>query len=110
MAELSAVILTFLKAIGKYRWHAVLISWIVAVVGWAVVFSLPNDYQASARVYVDTQSILKPLLSNMTALPNIDQQVMFMRRTLISRTNIESVIRTVDLAVKAKNQKEHEKI
>jgi polysaccharide chain length determinant protein (PEP-CTERM system associated) len=110
MAELTAVILTFLKAIGKYRWHAVLISWIVAVVGWAVVFSLPNDYQASARVYVDTQSILKPLLSNMTALPNIDQQVMFMRRTLISRPNIESVIRTVDLDVKAKSQKDHEKI
>jgi polysaccharide chain length determinant protein (PEP-CTERM system associated) len=110
MAELTAVILTFLKAIGKYRWHAVLISWIVAVVGWAVVFSLPNDYQASARVYVDTQSILKPLLSNMTALPNIDQQVMFMRRTLISRPNVERVIRMVDLDVKAKNQSEHEKI
>lgn len=110
MAELTAVILTFLKAIGKYRWHAVLISWIVAVVGWAVVFSLPNDYQASARVYVDTQSILKPLLSNMTALPNIDQQVMFMRRTLISRPNVERVIRMVDLDVKAKNQNEHEKI
>jgi polysaccharide chain length determinant protein (PEP-CTERM system associated) len=110
MAEITAVILTFLKAIGKYRWHAVLISWIVAVVGWVVVFSLPNDYQASARVYVDTQSILKPLLSSMTALPNIDQQVMFMRRTLISRPNIESVIRTVDLDVKAKNQGEHEKI
>jgi len=110
MAELTAVILTFLKAIGKYRWHAVLISWIVAVVGWAVVFSLPNDYQASARVYVDTQSILKPLLSNMTALPNIDQQVMFMRRTLISRPNVERVIRMVDLDVKAKNQNEHEKL
>lgn len=110
MAELTAVILTFLKAIGKYRWHAVLISWIVAVVGWVVVFSLPNDYQASARVYVDTQSILKPLLSNMTALPNIDQQVMFMRRTLISRPNVERVIRMVDLDVKAKNQSEHEKI
>jgi len=110
MAELTAAILTFLKAIGKYRWHAVLISWIVAVVGWAVVFSLPNDYQASARVYVDTQSILKPLLSNMTALPNIDQQVMFMRRTLISRPNVERVIRMVDLDVKAKNQNEHEKL
>ncbi|TFW30689.1 XrtA system polysaccharide chain length determinant [Massilia horti] len=110
MAEISAVILAFLKAIGKYRWYAVLISWIVALVGWTVVYSLPNDYQATARVYVDTQSILKPLLSGMTALPNIDQQVMFMRRTLISRPNVEKVIRMVDLDVTAKTQKEHEQL
>jgi polysaccharide chain length determinant protein (PEP-CTERM system associated) len=110
MAEITAVILSFLKAIGKYRWYAVVISWIVALVGWTVVFNLPNDYQATARVYVDTQSILKPLLSGMTALPNIDQQVMFMRRTLISRPNVERVIRMVDLDVKAKTAKEHEKM
>ncbi|OON59520.1 chain length-determining protein [Massilia sp. KIM] len=110
MAEISAVILTFLKAIGKYRWHAVAVSWVVALVGWAVVFSLPNNFQASARVYVDTQSILKPLLANMTALPNIEQQVMFMRSTLISRPNVERVIRMADLDVTTKSQKEHEQL
>jgi len=110
MAELTAVILTFLKAIGKYRWYAIFISWTVAILGWIVVYSLPNDYQASARVYVDTQSVLKPLLSGMTTLPNLDQQVMFMRRTLISRPNVERVIRMVDLDIKTKNVKEHEKL
>jgi polysaccharide chain length determinant protein (PEP-CTERM system associated) len=110
MAELTAVILTFLKAIGKYRWYAVFISWVVAVIGWAVVYKLPNDYQASARVYVDTQSILKPLLSGMTTLPNLDQQVVFMRRTLISRPNVERVMRMVDLDVKTSNAKDHEKM
>ena len=109
MSELTAVILTFFKAIGKYRWYAIVISWIVAIIGWIVVYSLPNDYQASARVYVDTQSVLKPLLSGMTTLPNLEQQVMFMRRTLISRPNVERVIRMVDLDIKTKNVKEHEK-
>lgn len=109
MAELTAVILTFLKAIGKYRWYAVVISWIVAIVGWTVVYFLPNDYQASARVYVDTQSILKPLLSGMTTLPNLEQQVVFMRRTLISRPNVERVMRMVDLDVKSNTAKDHEK-
>ncbi|MFL6658895.1 MAG: XrtA system polysaccharide chain length determinant, partial [Massilia sp.] len=110
MAELTAVILTFLKAIGKYRWYAIIISWTVALIGWGVVFMLPNDYQASSRVYVDTQSVLKPLLSGMTTLPNLDQQVMFMRRTLISRPNVERVTRMVDIDVKAKNSKEKEKL
>ena len=110
MAELTAVILTFLKAIGKYRWYAVVISWVIAVIGWGVVYKLPNDYQASARVYVDTQSILKPLMAGMTTLPNLDQQVIFMRRTLISRPNVERVMRMVDLDVKATTATSHEKL
>jgi polysaccharide chain length determinant protein (PEP-CTERM system associated) len=61
-------------------------------------------------VYVDTQSILKPLLSSMTTVPNLEQQVMFMRRTLISRPNVERLMRMVDLDVKAKDTKEHDKI
>ncbi|MGJ7915231.1 XrtA system polysaccharide chain length determinant [Massilia sp. LXY-6] len=110
MAEITATLLSFFKAIGKYRWYAVAITWTIAVIGWAVVLRLPNQYEASARVYVDTQSILKPLLSGMTTLPNLDQQVVFMRRTLISRPNVERLMRMVDLDVKAKDTKEHEKI
>ena len=110
MAEIQALILNFLKALGKYRWHAVTIAWLVALIGWAIVLRLPNTYETSARVYVDTQSILKPLLSGMTTLPNLDQQVMFMRQTLISRPNVERVMRDTDLDVKATNSAEKEKM
>lgn len=109
MAEITALLTTFLKAIWKYRWYAVVISWIVAIIGWIVVYRLPNDYQASARVYVDTQSILQPLLAGMTTIPNVDQQVAFMRRTLISRPNVERVMRMVDIDIKAQTAKDHEK-
>ena len=110
MAEITALILNFLKALGKYRWHAVSIAWLVALIGWAIVLRLPNQYETSARVYVDTQSILKPLLSGMTTLPNLDQQVMFMRQTLISRPNIEKVMRDTDLDVKATSSRDKEKM
>ena len=110
MAEITALILNFLKALGKYRWHAVSIAWLVALIGWAIVLRLPNQYETSARVYVDTQSILKPLLHGMTTLPNLDQQVMFMRQTLISRPNIEKVMRDTDLDVKATSSDDKEKM
>ena len=110
MAEITSQILNLLKAIGKYRWHAVIITWVVALAGWLVVYKLPNQYEASARVYVDTQSILKPLLSGMTMLPNLEQQVLFMRRTLISRPNVERVVREVDLDVKATDAREMTKM
>ena len=110
MAEITALILNFLKALGKYRWHAVSIAWLVALIGWAMVWRMPNTYETSARVYVDTQSILKPLLSGMTTLPNLDQQVSFMRQTLISRPNVEKVMRDTDLDVKATTTREKEQI
>ncbi|GAB3434022.1 chain length-determining protein [Massilia solisilvae] len=110
MAEMTAAIHHFLKAIGKYRWHAVAITWTFALVGWAIVLKLPNQYETSARVYVDTQTILKPLLSGMTTLPNLEQQVVFMRRTLLSRPNVEKLMRMVDLDVKAGDAREHDKM
>jgi len=110
MAEITSQILNLLKAIGKYRWHAVAITWVVALIGWGVVLKLPNQYEASARVYVDTQTILKPLLSGMTSLPNLDQQVQFMRRTLLSRPNVERVVRELDLDVQTRTPREFDKV
>lgn len=110
MAEITSQILHLLKAIGKYRWHAVAITWVVALVGWGMVYQLPNQYEAKARVYVDTQTILKPLMSGMTTLPNLNQQVQFMRRTLLSRPNVERVVRDLDLDVNSSSGKEFDKV
>ena len=63
----------------------------------AVVLRIPDKYEASARIYVDTQSILKPLMSGLAIEPNVDQQIMVLSRTLISRPNIEKLVRMADL-------------
>jgi polysaccharide chain length determinant protein (PEP-CTERM system associated) len=108
MEELIAQLFSTLGRIWKYRWYALGIMWLVATIGWARVITLPDDYQSSARVFVDTQSILKPLLSGMTSIPNVEQQVGIMSRTLLSRPNIERVMRMVDLDIDAATPREHE--
>ncbi|CAH1385692.1 XrtA system polysaccharide chain length determinant [Candidatus Nitrotoga sp. M5] len=110
MEELISLILSYLKGIWKYRWYAVVIAWIVVLAGGYKVYSLPNNYQSSARVFVDTRTILKPLLAGMTTVPNMDQQVSIMSRTLLSRPNIERVLRMVDLDLKATDAKDHERL
>ena len=80
------------------------------VVGGIIVYRLPNDFQASARIYVDTQSILKPLLAGMTTVPNVEQQVSIMSRTLLSRPNLERVMRMADLDIKANTVYDKEKL
>ena len=108
MEQIIGQLLSSLKGIWKYRWQAVGVSWLVVVLGWGQVATMANDYQTTARVFVDTQSILKPLLSGMTSVPNVEQQVAIMSRTLLSRPNIERVMRMVDLDVSSTSELDHQ--
>lgn len=58
---------------------------------------MPDRYEASARVYVDTQTILRPLMMGLAVQPNTEQQVSMLSRTLISRPTVERLIRMADL-------------
>ena len=110
MEELIGQLIASLKGIWKYRWYAISVMWLVAIIGWIKVATLPDDYQTTARVFVDTQSILKPLLSGMTSVPNVEQQVSIMSRTLLSRPNVERVMRMVDLDLNAKTPRDQQQV
>src|SRR5262245_66586775 len=97
MHELAEQLLSHLKAIWRYRWYAVAFAWLIALVGWGIVFSIPNRYQADARVYVDTQTVLKPLLDGLAVQPDLDQMVVMISRTLLSRPGLEKVIEMAGL-------------
>ncbi|MGA7181647.1 MAG: XrtA system polysaccharide chain length determinant [Thiobacillaceae bacterium] len=102
MDEVIQQILGYVKATWNRRWYIVLVAWLVSLAGWAWIYFLPDRYEASARVYVDTQTLLKPLLAGLTVQPNVDQQIMMMTRTLVSRPTLEKVARMTDLDVTAK--------
>ncbi|SFG70083.1 polysaccharide chain length determinant protein, PEP-CTERM locus subfamily [Duganella sp. CF458] len=108
MEHLFSQLLSSLQGMWKHRWAGFSITWLIVLVGWAKVYSLPNEYQSTARVFVDTQSILKPLMVGMTSMPNVEQQVAIMSRTLLSRPNIERVLRMVDLDVRTVSAREHD--
>lgn len=110
MEQLINQLLSAAKGVWKYRWYSVVVAWTVVIAGFGVVYTLPDNYQTSARVFVDTQSILKPLLAGMTTIPDVDQQVSIMSKTLLSRPNVERVMRMVDLDINAKTLKEKEAI
>lgn len=97
MDELISQITTIARGMWKHRWRGLIVAWLVAVVGVIVVMAVPDKYEASARIYVDTQSILKPLMSGLAVQPNVEQQVMMLSRTLITRPNVEKLIRMADL-------------
>jgi polysaccharide chain length determinant protein (PEP-CTERM system associated) len=81
-----------LHAVWSRRWVAVLATWVVAVVGAVVVWFVPERYEANSRIYVDTQTVLKPLMAGLAFQPDIDQQVRMLARTLVSRPNLELLL------------------
>lgn len=104
MDELINQVATVARGIWKHRWPGLLVAWVVAAIGVAVVLWVPDKYEASARIYVDTQSILKPLMSGLAVQPNVEQQVAMLSRTLISRPNVEKLIRMADLDLGEKSK------
>lgn len=108
MEEIVRQITSVLTGMWKFRWPALIVAWVVSIVGVIVVFKIPDQYEATARIYVDTQSILKPLMAGLTVQPNVEQQVGMLSRTLISRPNVEKLIRMADLDLKSDSKIEQE--
>jgi protein tyrosine kinase modulator len=102
MDEVVQQVLGYIKATWNRRWYIVLVAWLVSLTGWVWIYFLPDRYEASARVYVDTQTLLKPLLQGLTVDPNVDSQIKLMTRALVSRPTLEKVARMTDLDVTAK--------
>lgn len=104
MQEVIAQIQSAARGMWKYRWLGVLVAWGVALLGTVVVFKIPDQYEATARIHVDTLSILKPLMAGLAVQPDVDQQIAMLSRTLISRPNVEKLVRMADLDLKNRSK------
>ena len=92
------------------RWLMFAVAAVLCCVGWIVVIALPDRFAASARVYVDTQSLINPLMKGMTVQPDLNEQVDIMRRTLLSRPNLQQVLRMTDLDLTVDTDIERERL
>jgi polysaccharide chain length determinant protein (PEP-CTERM system associated) len=101
MQELIEQLLAQLRGMWQRRWIGLGVAWLAAIIGAIIVFRLPDKYEASARVYVDTQSMLQPLMAGMAINPDPSQQVAILSRILLSRPNLEKIIRKSDLDTSA---------
>ena len=108
MQQIVQQALVLLRGMWKFRWPGLVVAWVTAVIGVVAVWKIPDQYEASARIYVDTDSILKPLMTGLAVQPNVEQQISMLSRTLISRPNIEKLIRMADLDLKSQSKADQE--
>src|SRR5215831_14977535 len=108
MNDLLQRILDHLRGMWHRRWIGLATAWVVAVLALTVAYRFPERYEASGRIYLDTETLLKPLLAGLAIQPNLDQQVSLMSRTLISRPNVEKLVRMADLDLRIKSAGDRE--
>lgn len=109
MLETLAELKSILRGMWNFRWLGLLTAIAVGLIGGAIALLIPNRYLAYSRVYVDTQSILRPLMSGLAVTPDVNQQIAMMSRTLISRPNVERLLRMTDADLKTKSAQERER-
>ena len=103
MQETLALIWTHLRMIWRFRWLSLVVALFICAIGWAAVIAMPDQYMVSTKVFLDTRSMLRPLLRGLALDTRLQESTaLMMRRTLLVRPNLETVARKTDLDLTAK--------
>jgi len=86
----------YLSATWRYRWQGLAAAWAVCVVGWLGVALIPNTYESVAKVYIDTHTMLRPLLKGLAVTTDPDDEIKVMLQTLLTDPNMESIVRATN--------------
>jgi polysaccharide chain length determinant protein (PEP-CTERM system associated) len=97
MQELLDKVIEEIKGAWRFRRPALIAAWAVAVIGWTVVFMLPDVYLASTRVFVDTKTALKPVLAGLSIDQDVNAQLNLVRNSLLAGAQLETIARDVGL-------------
>ena len=73
-----------LRGAWRFRWMALLTAVAVAVIGWLIIFALPDRYEAQAQVLVDTRTALKPVLQGLATNQDVNVQLNYVRQALLA--------------------------
>lgn len=97
MKDLLDQIIEQVKGAWRFRRYALIGAWVSAILGWTVIFILPDVYQASSRVFVDTKTALKPVIEGLALDQDVNAQLNLVRQSLLSAPQLEPIAQEVGL-------------
>lgn len=104
------LILDYIRGIWIRKRYLIICSWLICPIGFIYVASLPDVYESEAQVYVDTRSVIAPLLQGISLYNDPDSEVRMMAQTLKSRSNIEEIARESDLDITVTTDVQYEEL
>src|SRR5438309_6758370 len=108
MQSIQLQAMPIVQALWRHRWLAVGTAWLVCTAGWIGAAFVPTKYESSARVYLNADPLLTPLLKGLAADTDPSRHLDFMQRTLLSRPNLEQLVRLTDLDIGVTNAEKKE--
>lgn len=101
----------YIRMAWRFRWAALFTATLVCAAGWLVVALLPTKYEVSTRVYLDTQSLLTPLLKGLAVDSGAEKEAArLITQTLLVRPNLEAVARKTDMDLEVTTPEEFERL
>lgn len=91
MSELVERVLDEARSAWRFRWTGMALAAVVALAGWGVVLSMPDHYEATGSVFVDTRTALQPVLEGLTVEQDVGVQLNYVRQSLLTG----SLLRTI---------------
>ncbi len=89
--QLSEVFINIKGAI-KYKWFAIGLAWIICLLGWSIVMSLPYKYTSVAKVHIDSTTLLQPLLKDIVIQHDGHVLVEVMKQLMFTVPNLNKII------------------
>ncbi|HEY5300651.1 MAG TPA: XrtA system polysaccharide chain length determinant [Acetobacteraceae bacterium] len=110
MDQLLHLLSHTLRMAWRRRWVGIAVAWVVCLLGWVGVHEIPDKYQVSARLYVDADAVLTPLLRGVAADTNSTDHLTMLQRTLLSRPNLQTLVSKTDLGLTATTPEARERM
>lgn len=104
------LLIGYIKGVWVKKRYVMICTWLICPLGFVYVASMPDVYESQARVYVDTRSVLQPLLRGLAIQSDPQQEIAMMVRTLLSRPNLEIIARESDLDITVSNPTQYENL
>jgi len=104
------MVFTHARGMWRYRWQAMGLAWLICGIGWFYVYSMNDVFEAEARVYVDTDNVVRKLLQNIAVSNDVMTEVNIVTREMLSRPNVAEVARETDLDLNVKSPQEFENL
>ncbi len=102
MHDILIEVRNYVQSATRYKWVSLSVAWIICLSGWIFISKMPDEYQSSARINVDTRSVLRPLLKGIAIHPDVKGQIRLMTRLIFTRPNLEKIARMTDLDLEVK--------
>ncbi len=105
MLDQFSEILYLAKGIIRHKWKITITAWVICMGGWAYVYKMPDVYKSSAKVHVDTRTMLRPLLRGLAIQSDVRGLVSIMKKLMFTQENMLRIAETAGMDVDRSSEK-----